>query len=643
MKSKANSDEDHEAITADLIQDVCARLLGNKRVRQPLPGGGMLEMDRMLPFLCIYRRDPKRRDEGTSQLVTCEASFLSAPGTSLERGGLRTLVRRIAKTVSGQLGSFLLLEVWSGDDEVHLDETTGERKLPEPFFRILPRRPHRPEGTVATLAYALKQIRVHRQSAIVEINREANNHPSGMKPLISERAELIVGCHVLGLEVRPLYRDPDSGEVYDRVMRSYRRQVSQAVKKTFFAFANNRTIVRPAHYFSFGSSKLSNQVLAVDRQLSDLSRQFKFLLLVTPINSHRCWIDFSEGGYSKSPVFQYRPLDGDPMLLKRRVTRIATEKIEDPALSYIYRQTQYELDRQINMLADIGTSRFLPGSLQVFGSVKPSLRRTALEILQASNEGNGKNDQTDMLGARAFSRMAQKEVGYYRKQCSSFTAQVTIRDDMYTGLMVTGGELLIGRESKLSKTRAEALLQHEVGTHLVTYYNGAAQPLRMLRSGLANYDALQEGVAVLAEYLVGGLTIGRLRTLAARVIVVNEMAGGSSFCDVFRRLVDDLHFEPRTAFTITLRVFRGGGLTKDALYLRGLVEILDYLGGGGDIEPLLLGKFAVEHVPIVRELMLCGVLRRPPLRPRYLDSPAALKRLKKIDCNTTVLDLIKRQ
>ena len=206
--------------------------------------------------------------------------------------------------------------------------------------------------------------------------------------------------------------------------------------------------------------------------------------------------------------------------------------------------------------------------------------------------------------------------------------------------MVTGGELLIGRESRLSKARADALLQHEVGTHLVTYYNGAAQPLRLLRSGLADYDALQEGIAVLAEYLVGGLTLGRLRTLAARVIAVDEVVKGCSFCDVFQRLVDELGFEPRTAYTITLRAFRGGGLTKDALYLRGLVEILDYLGEGGEFEPLLLGKFAVEHVPIVRELMLCGVLRSPPLRPRYLDSLPAKKRLEQIDSKTTVLDLI---
>ncbi|NNE00487.1 MAG: DUF1704 domain-containing protein [Pirellulaceae bacterium] len=643
MASNMNLVADNETITAAVIEDVCARLLANKRVRQPLPGGGMLEMDRMLPFLCIYRRDPNRRDEGTAQLVRSEASFLSAPGSSPDRGGLRTLVRRIAQTVSGQLGSFLLLEVWSGEDELHVDDTTGERQLPEPLFRIMPRRPHRPAGTVATLGHALKQIRVHRKSAIVEINREANNHPNGMKPLISERAEMSIGCHVLGLEVRPLYRDADSGEIYDRVMRSYNRQVSHAIKKTFFAFAQDRTTVRPEHYFSFGSSKLSSQVLAVDRQLSDLSHQFKFLLLVTPINAQRSWLDFSQGGYRKSPVFQYRPLDGDPMLLKRRVTKVATEKVEDPALSHIFRQTQYELDRQINMLADIGTSRFLHGSLQVYGNVQPRLRNLALKILRKSTTENQKGDQAEMLGSRAFFRLAEKEVDFYRKQCSAFTAKVTIRDDIYTGLMVTGGELLIGRESRLSKARAEALLQHEVGTHLVTYYNGAAQPLRLLRSGLADYDALQEGIAVLSEYLVGGLSMGRLRTLAARVVVADEVARGSSFCDVFERLVDEMRFEPRTAYTIALRVFRGGGLTKDALYLRGLVEILEYLGAGGEIEPLLLGKFAVEHVPIVRELTLCGVLRKPPLRPRYLDSPAALQRLKKIERGTTVIDLIDLQ
>ena len=129
-------------------------------------------------------------------------------------------------------------------------------------------------------------------------------------------------------------------------------------------------------------------------------------------------------------------------------------------------------------------------------------------------------------------------------------------------------------------------------------------------------------------------------TLAARVIAVDQMVRGASFVNVFQQLVDEFHFEPRTAYTITLPVFRGGGLTKDALYLQGLVEILDYFGSGGDLEPLLIGKIAVEHVPIVRELLLSGVLRPPPLRPKYLNSPKAQRRLESISSRTTVLDLI---
>lgn len=70
--------------------------------------------------------------------------------------------------------------------------------------------------------------------------------------------------------------------------------------------------------------------------------------------------------------------------------------------------------------------------------------------------------------------------------------------------MVSRGGLLIHRNTRLPASRVEALLQHEVGTHLLRYNNGRAQPFRQLYSGLAGYEALQEGHGVLAEYLSGG-------------------------------------------------------------------------------------------------------------------------------------------
>ncbi|QEF98624.1 hypothetical protein Mal15_26790 [Stieleria maiorica] len=640
---RSEAPEREEVISDSVIERVCQRLAEDKRVRQPLPGGGMLQMDRLLPFLCVYRRNPRRRDEGTARLVMSEASFLCAPGTATERKGLKRLVRRVAETAIERLGAFLILEIWSGEDHAEYDASTGEVELPRPAFRLLTRRPHRPEGTVATLQFSLQQISLHRKKAAVEVNMHAENHPPGMSSLMSEEVETKIGCHILGMEVRPVYRDPESGDVYDRVARSFIRDVSHSLKKGFFAFALNRTEVRPQHYFSLGDSRLSKQVLVIDRQLSDLSGQFKFLLLVTPINAERAWEKYSESGFRKTPVFQYRPLDVDPLLLKRRLMKIATERVPDPTMAYVLRQTQYELDRQISMLADIGTRRFLPGSLQVFQGVKPKLRELAFAVLQALPDRNGASQAPSMLDAPAFAERAKAEIESYRALSPAFQAKVSLRDDLFSGLMVSGSELLIGRETRIAERRADALLQHEVGTHLVTYFNAASQPLRLLQIGLSGYDALQEGLAVLAEYLVGGLGEARMRTLAARVIAVDQLIGGESFVSVFEQLVDGFGFEPRTAYTITMRVFRGGGLTKDALYLQGLVDILDYLGSGGEVEPLLIGKIAVEHVPIVRELLFRGILREPSLRPRYLDRAEAQLRLKQITPRTTILDLINKE
>src|SRR5690606_37311952 len=129
----------------------------------------------------------------------------------------------------------------------------------------------------------------------------------------------------------------------------------------------------------------------------------------------------------------------------------------------------------------------------------------------------------------------------------------------------------------ISKERAFSLLQHEVGTRIVTYYNGKAQPLKLFYVGVLGYEELQEGLAVLAEYLTGGLTTGRMRTIAARVVAVHSMLKGRTFTETFSLLNNHYQFTERAAFFITTRVYRGGGLTKDAVYLKGLLNIIKYV------------------------------------------------------------------
>jgi len=246
------------------------------------------------------------------------------------------------------------------------------------------------------------------------------------------------------------------------------------------------------------------------------------------------------------------------------------------------------------------------------------------------------------LTSAEFAAAANREIEYYRAQYPDFSAKVQVRDDI-VGLMVSQGNLLVGNPVRIPASRVEALLQHEVGTHILTYHNGRAQPLHQLYCGLAGYDELQEGLAVMAEYLVGGVSRPRVRVLAGRVLAVKALEGGASFVETFRLLTDDYGFNKKTAFTTTVRVYRGGGLTKDAVYLRGLVGLLDYLGEGGSFDELIVGKISTAHTPIIQELMWRRVLRPVPLRPKYLDQSQATGRLLCLRRKTSVLDLIGRR
>jgi hypothetical protein len=61
------------------------------------------------------------------------------------------------------------------------------------------------------------------------------------------------------------------------------------------------------------------------------------------------------------------------------------------------------------------------------------------------------------------------------------------------------------------------------------------------------------------------------------------------------------------AFVITLRVHRGGGFTKDHLYLRGIRNVYKYAKKGQDLGILLTGKVSQEYIPTIVKLQDLGL------------------------------------
>jgi len=253
----------------------------------------------------------------------------------------------------------------------------------------------------------------------------------------------------------------------------------------------------------------------------------------------------------------------------------------------------------------------------LYGTVEPALLDDAHGLLASTDPAPPRGES---ISAEAIAAAARSLIETYRERDERFDAKVELRADV-SGLMVSGPKLMIGLDSVMPAARVDALLAHEVSVHLLTFFNGKTQGLSIFRSGLANYEGVQEGLGVFAEWAVGGLTRTRLRLLAGRVVAVDAMLGGADFIEVYTLLVRTHGFRRRGAFGIAARVFRSGGMAKDAIYLRGFRQVVALVASGASLAPFWLGKIAPDHASAIEELLLRGLVSEPLFIPEFVTRP----------------------
>jgi uncharacterized protein (TIGR02421 family) len=624
-------------IDAELVSAIVQRLESGQPVRRTLSGGGRLHVDRPLPFLVVYRAPSDQDDGGTRRLILGQPAYLALPA-KMDTEAMRSFVSSLVKPLSRSLGAYLIVEIWSAPEA---DQESEAGALPPifergPRFRVVTPDPQGDISATKTLIAELQRVTLDGPAAIVEHVDAKSAAPPGLPPLLDADRANQLDCYIVGIEIEPVYRDSTTGALYPNVVREIARQLGDALRHAFFRFAHEKTESRPETHLGLGRRAVVKAVHAVDEELAAISGAYDFLLAVTPVNATEEWETFSENGHKDEPNFRYRRLTHDPEILLRRLYAVPLENMEDPTLERIFREKVREVARQLTMLAERNTHRFLFGSLQLYGEVEDDLLRLAEGILAGVTEDEGDEDRS--VGATEFAQLARNFLDDLRASYDELKASVEVRADM-SSLMVSKGRLLVPSELRVSPARALALAHHEAGTHVLTWANGSAQPLALLHTGLAGYEALQEGLAVLSEFLVGGLNRSRLRLLAGRVVAAARVIDGAPFTAIFDELTTTHGLTPRTAFSTTMRAMRSGGLTKDVVYLRGLKSLLDYLSGDGNLEILFLGKMALRHVPLVQELRAREVLRPAPLRPPCLDVPGAQDKLAWLREGRTVLDL----
>lgn len=371
----------------------------------------------------------------------------------------------------------------------------------------------------------------------------------------------------------------------------------------------------------------------VDAALLTMDAELDWLLALSPHDGDGLWRAFQASGHVYVPPLSYQDPALDLHDARERLMALPVEQIESPLLQGLLAEKQRELDRMIELVRLRDTDGFINASIDLFGAVEPSLLRLARAILSSVRPGVGLEADT---GIDEVLEAVHDEMAWYRTQAPGFHAEVRVDPDLTSMMMVSHGVVYIDADIRLPRARLQPLIQHEIGTHVVTRHNGARQSLRQLEVGLADYDPLQEGLGVLAEFLAGYLPGERLRVLAARVVAADMAIHGDGIPAIFACLHEAHDIPTDDAFDIALRALRGGGLTKDAVYLRGLRDLVDYLATDGDFASLFVGKFALSHRVVLDQLIDEGWVVPPELLPRYLRLPDFDDRLAR--CRATPID-----
>ncbi|HUH12136.1 MAG TPA: tyrosine/phenylalanine carboxypeptidase domain-containing protein [Longimicrobiales bacterium] len=618
----------------DELDRIVEAYLRDEAVTGELPGGGHIRLDRRLPYLLVHRRRAAAPDPAAEALLSGEASYAVLAEEEPEAN--ERLARRMAEAGAEAFGAFLLLELWAEPEHDHT-------------FRVLGPRGEA-AATVEALRAGLEEIRSIDPDVRARTEETWDRHPPGLPPLLSISECHELGTLLLGLEVPALYRGEDD-VVYPVFLRALRRAFSRVLRRALFDFVRVQSRGHVENWHGLGRRTLDDSVWDADRELADIARAYELLLLVSPVDEVEAWERFRTSGFEAEPDFHYRLLPIDPDLVKRRLYALPLERVTDPAAGYLLRDKREEIDRQVSLLAERGSPTFLHSSIRLYGAVDDRLLAQARAVLEALPGGLPRSPDADAPTGRAadrgedvdaagFADAARREIDAYRATWPDMAPTVQVRPDL-TGLMVSKGHLLIGSTLRIPRARLEPLLHHEVGTHVLTFWNGSAQPLTQLAYGLADYDEFQEGLAVLSEYLVEGLSRARMRLLAARVLAAHSVQGGGGFVDTFRLLNREHGFTPPTAFGIATRVHAGGGFTRDLIYLRGLLDVLEHLREGGELDGLYVGKLARKHMEVLEELLDRGVLRPPPLRPRFLDDERTRRRLERARGPLALADMVR--
>lgn len=343
----------------------------------------------------------------------------------------------------------------------------------------------------------------------------------------------------------------------------------------------------------------TKMITNMDEKICEIDEQIKLLSYINPRNLEEQKALFLANP-EFSPRFSYRETDLDFESMKRDLKRLP--EVDHP-LYELFAEKAKEVEKKIDLVQSVGTKDFPDFSRNMFGAVTEPTYRAALQFIKQHGEKN-LPDESELLDMKAAQKMLQD---FLKKHKLSHWKLKEI-DDSVADIQVTKRNIiLLKKGATFRKNRLEALLVHEIGTHVFRFENGKLQPFRIFERGTAGYLKTEEGLAIWNQNNIG-LTLGEKFLKPAYQVVAIHLAKKMSFCDLFHFLQDTYDLKDDLAWRLCVKAKRGfsdsaqlGAFTKDQIYFTGHREVEKFIEKGGKIEDLYMGKIKIDDLKVLKE------------------------------------------
>lgn len=319
-----------------------------------------------------------------------------------------------------------------------------------------------------------------------------------------------------------------------------------------------------------------------------------------------------------------RAPEGGPAIPPPRSTRVAFRALDrartlarSAEAGELYLARLEEMELEIALIETLGDAkRVRPVALRRFGSGADAMelygRKTTLgAVARALLKAPAPVPETHVVPAVGDAAVTLERIVRHVAKRASLDVDVKVVKGLVAGA-AAGDHTVFLSDRTFGKREALRLAVHEVEGHLVAAANAFAQPFALLAFGTHGSHEDQEGLALALEEAYGLLDTERLRHLAGRVVASDAVHAGVRFGDAALALVRDHGFAPSAAVSIAERAYRGGGIARDVIYLRGWLRVRQALDAKETtVDELRIGRVSLASLPEIRRLRRLGLVRAP--------------------------------